>query len=140
MVNDMLALYEKIMKGVKSMIRTAFLFFLVILMGSIIIVLAFTEGWVKIVVTPSRPQNGIEQPKPENGLEQRDANPIEDQFMENQLFSIIKHVIEPGETLFDLENLYGTNWRVIQRLNKIKDPIHLQPGTIIRVPIRIADS
>ncbi len=60
--------------------------------------------------------------------------------MRNPTFDLIKHPIEPGETLFDLENKYGTNWKVIQKLNKSEDPIRIQSGKIIHVLIRIVDS
>ncbi len=140
MVNDVLTLYDNITKGVRKMIRTFFLVSLLILLGSIIIVLAFSQGWIKILIMPQGNAKEIEGTNSDNNLEQRNDNSIDDYFQDNPLFNIIKHEVEPGETLFDLENLYGTSWQVLKKLNKIKDPIRLQPGLIVRVPIRIADS
>lgn len=140
MVSDMLVLYENITKGVRKMIRNFFLFFLVILFGSIIAVIAFKDGWITIVVTPNGNGSAIEKTEPEDFYDQRNDESIDEQFMRNPTFNLIKHPIEPGETLFDLEKKYGTSWKVIQKLNKIDDPIRIQPGKIIQVPIRIVDS
>lgn len=122
------------------MIRNFILFFLVILFGSIIIIFAFTEGWIRIVVNPNGIEDGIDRNEQDNRYDQRNDESIDEYFMMSPSFDLIKHPIEPGETLFDLEKRYGTNWKVIQKLNKIGDPIRLQPGKIIRVPVRIADS
>jgi hypothetical protein len=122
------------------MIRTFVLFSLVILFGSIIIVLAFTEGWIKIVVTPNGNGQRIERIEPENYWDQPKEKSIDEYFLRNPSFDLIKHTIEPGETLIDLEKKYGTSWKVIQRLNNIEDPLRVQPGKIIHVPIRTVNS
>jgi len=140
MVSDMLVLYENVTKGVRKMIRNFFLFFLVILFGSMIAVIAFKDGWITIVVTPNGNGPAMEKTEPEDFNDRRNDEWIDEQFMRNQTFDLIKHPIEPGETLFDLEKKYGTSWKVIQKLNKIEDPIRIPPGKIIQVPIRIVDS
>jgi len=140
MVNDMLVLYENVTKGVRKMIRTFILLCLVILLGTIIMVIAFKDGWIQIVFTPNGNGTEIERTEPIQPLYQRNDESIEDYFMRNPSFDLIKHPIEPGETLIDLENKYGTSWKVIQKLNKIDDPIRVQPGKIISVPIKIVKS
>lgn len=140
MISDMVVLYDNITKGVRKMIRNFILSFLVVLLGSIIIIFAFTEGWIRIVVTPNGNGEGIDRNEPENFFDQQNDESIYEYFMRNPSFGLVKHPIEPGETLIDLEKKYGTSWKVIQRLNKIDDPIRLQPGKIIQIPIRIADS
>lgn len=46
--------------------------------------------------------------------------------------------IRPGDTLWDLTALHlkpGTDWRRLQRHNRIADPYRLAPGTRLRVPV-----
>ncbi len=62
----MLVLYENVTKGVRKMIRNFILFFLLILLGSIITVIAFKDGWIKIVVTPNGDGETIDRIEPEN--------------------------------------------------------------------------
>ena len=61
---------------------------------------------------------------------------INDQLI-NKNYKMIKHVLEPGETLQDLQKNYGTDWRVIKKMNKIIDVRQLRTGRIILVPVKM---
>ena len=48
--------------------------------------------------------------------------------------------VQPGDNLFDLTNDYlkdKASWRELQRLNHVADPLKLQPGTTLSMPIRL---
>ncbi len=48
------------------------------------------------------------------------------------------HVVEPGDTLIGLRDellQLGTNWRLIQRLNRVANPNRLRPGSELRIPV-----
>jgi membrane-bound lytic murein transglycosylase D len=46
----------------------------------------------------------------------------------------IYHIIQPGETLWDISNLYeGTSVEQIMKLNNISDTKHLKPGLKIKI-------
>jgi len=135
-MSEIVELYENIIKGVRRMIRNLFLLFLVFVLFIIIVVMAFHEGWVKIVIDP----DGSKGNEGSNTFYyERNEDDIEYYFKTNPEFDLVRHIVEPGETLFDLENKYGTNWKVIQKVNKIADPIQLKIGTVVRVPVRLAD-
>ncbi len=139
MINDMLVLYDSVTKGIKKTIRNLFLLFLVILFGAIILVIAFSQRWITVVVNP----NGHAKPlefEQENYFDQRNDESILNNFQKNRMFDIVRHPVEPGETLIDLEKRYGTNWKVIQKLNRINDPIRLTPGEMIWVPVKSVPS
>lgn len=139
MMNDMLILYDTVTKGVKKTIRGFFLLFLVILFGAIILVIAFTQGWIKIIVNPNGHDETFENVR-EYNFDERSEESIIRYFQLNRMFDIIRHSVEPGETLIDVEKRYGTNWKVIQKLNRISDPIRLNPGEMIWVPVKMIDS
>lgn len=139
MMNDMLILYDTVTKGVKKTIRGFFLLFLVILFGAIILVIAFTQGWIKIIVNPNGHNETFENVR-EYNFDERSEESIIRYFQMNRMFDIIRHSVEPGETLIDVEKRYGTNWKVIQKLNRISDPIRLTPGEMIWVPVKMIES
>jgi hypothetical protein len=139
MMNDMLFLYDTVTKGVKKTVRNFFLLFLVILFGAVILVIAFSQGWIQVVVNPNGHNETFENLR-EYNFEDRNDESILKHFQMNRLFDIVRHSIEPGETLIDLEKRYGTSWKVIQKLNRISDPIRLNPGEMIWVPVKIIDS
>ena len=45
------------------------------------------------------------------------------------------HTLNRGETLIDLEEHYGVDWRVIKKFNQIEDERKLQVGQVILIPI-----
>ena len=52
----------------------------------------------------------------------------------------LEHTVVQGDTLIGLSNrllLPGTRWTVIQRLNRIRDPHRLQPGSQLRLPLAL---
>ena len=126
-------------KGGKKTIRGFFLLFLVILFGAIILVIAFTQGWIKIIVNPNGHEETFENVR-EYNFDERSEDSIIRYFQMNRMFDIIRHSVEPGETLIDVEKRYGTNWKVIQKLNRISDPIRLTPGEMIWVPVKMIES
>jgi hypothetical protein len=139
MMNDILVLYDSVTMGIKKTIRNFFLLFLVILFGAIILVIAFSQRWITVAVN----LNGHAKPlefEEENYFDQRNDESILNNFQKNRLFDIVRHPVEPGETLIDLEKRYGTNWEVIQKLNRINDPIRLTPGEMIWVPVKSVPS
>lgn len=52
-------------------------------------------------------------------------------------FIFIKHTLKSGETLMDIEKLYGTRWQVIKKINNITNETKLEPGRIIFIPVKI---
>ncbi|HEX9972651.1 MAG TPA: LysM peptidoglycan-binding domain-containing protein [bacterium] len=135
MMSDMLVLYDNVARGAKKTIRNFFLVSLVIVFGIIILVIAFSQGWITVVVNPIGHDKPFEYEQ-ENYFDQRNDESIPEYFQKNRLFDIVRHSVEPGETLIDLEKQYGTNWKVIQKLNRINDPIRLNPGEMIWVPVK----
>lgn len=61
-------------------------------------------------------------------LEQREKNLIP------YRYDVI-HEVQPRETLNDIANHYGVNWKVLKRINKIDDPTRLHPHEKLLVPI-----
>jgi len=45
------------------------------------------------------------------------------------------HIVQPGDTLWDIALAHGISWQELASLNKIKDPTTLQVGTRLRLPI-----
>lgn len=139
-MSEIIALCENLTKGVKRMIRNFFLLFVVFVLVIIIVVIAFHEGWITIVINPHRNnyENGNSGVYNEESViyDQR----MDEIFWDNELFDLLNHIVKPGETLFELENKYGTSWKVIRKLNHIENPLHLPAGNVIRVPVRKVDS
>jgi hypothetical protein len=51
--------------------------------------------------------------------------------------------IQPGDTLLSLTEAYladGASWRALQRINQVADPLRLQPGAYLRMPIELLRS
>lgn len=44
------------------------------------------------------------------------------------------HIVQPGDTLWDIAMAHGISWQELAALNKIKDPAALQVGTRLRLP------
>lgn len=139
-MSEVLEIYENVTKGVRKMIRSLILTFLVIVLGTIVLVTACQNGWLQIRITPGGAKESNSSGKIENENSEILYQWIEESFRNNTLFDLLEHVVEPGETLFDIENKYGTDWKVIQKLNRIENPMRLTAGKIIRVPVRIVDS
>ncbi len=139
-MSDLLMLPGLIRQEVTKMFRSVIRFSFLMLLLMIMFMLMLSAGWVQIVCdvpkissTMKGIKNGIQKPsvpidRPENeGVEQRS-------------YRLEPHIVNPGETLFDLERKYQVNWKVLERINKVSDPLRLPVGTIIWVPIRVADS
>jgi N-acetylmuramoyl-L-alanine amidase len=47
------------------------------------------------------------------------------------------HVVQPGDTLYDISLVYNISWQELADLNKIKDPAKLQIGTVLRLPSHV---
>ncbi|WP_077037996.1 FecR domain-containing protein, partial [Pelomonas sp. KK5] len=48
--------------------------------------------------------------------------------------------VQAGDNLFDLSTAYlkeRTSWRELQKLNHVPDPLRLQPGSTVKMPIRL---
>jgi len=129
-----------IRQEVHKMVKNLFYIGLLLLLFFLMLLMMLTAGWLKIVVDGSEIINDIKNVG--NGIISNEENQQkpEDSIQENRLFRVEYHTIKPGENLFDLENQYGTNWKVIQKVNNIENPLRLQTGTILQVPVRVADS
>lgn len=44
------------------------------------------------------------------------------------------HVVQPGDTLWDIAMAHGVSWQDLAALNRIKDPTTLQVGARLRLP------
>lgn len=47
------------------------------------------------------------------------------------------HVVQSGDTLYDIALVYNISWQELVTLNKIKDPGKLQIGTVLRLPSHV---
>lgn len=139
-ISDLLLLPGIIRQEVTKMFRSVmrFSFFMLLLM--ILFMLMLSAGWIQIVCNPSRItetmkgiKNGIQQPTERGDLQDYEA-------VERRSYRLEPHIVNPGETLFDLERKYQVNWKVLERINKVTDPLRLPVGTIIWIPVRLADS
>lgn len=45
------------------------------------------------------------------------------------------HIVQPGETLYDIGKYYGVDWKIIKRVNKIQEPLKLYPKEKLLIPI-----
>ncbi len=139
-MNDLVAVYERIAKGVKRMIRYLIFLFFAFVMLIVLLLFGIINRVVKIDLTPgneSMPAREIERgPYYLERLEE----PIPPVKMDDRYFDWVKHPVERGETLFDLEKKYGTNWKVIGRVNRIEDPLRLDAGHIVYIPVRKIES
>lgn len=139
-MSDLLLLPGQIRQEVTKMVKSIFRLGFLLLLLLVLFMMMLSAGWIKIIVNGPEISSDIKSvrngivPQPPSNLEQNNDS------IENRLFKFESHVVSSGETLFDLERSYGTNWKVIQRINSIEDPLRLKVGTIIRVPVRIADS
>lgn len=51
-----------------------------------------------------------------------------------------RHVLQPGETLIGISGQLlerPANWPTLQRLNRIADPYHMLPGSVISIPVAL---
>lgn len=137
-MKEVLAIYEKFKKEVRNMIRSFFLILFIFLLGLIMIMMAFSAGWIKIVVNGDEIKSDIQNVGKNVGTkdEQQQLFP-ENSVTLNRSYQLIKHVLMPGETLYDLEKEYGTNWKVIQKVNQISNPNRLRAGMIILIPVKV---
>lgn len=61
----------------------------------------------------------------------------EQRMKETPRFKIVNHVVVKGETLEQLSQRYGINWRVIQRVNHMNEGDKLMVGQRLRIPSKI---
>lgn len=50
------------------------------------------------------------------------------------------YAVRPGDTLIDIANTYlthPTSWEKLQKINRVSDPKHLQPGSKLRLPVSL---
>ena len=69
--------------------------------------------------TPTKPQP--EKPKPEKPGKPAPA-PAK------------LHIVKSGESLYSISKQYGTTWKTLQKLNKIKNPHWIYPGQTLKLP------
>lgn len=47
--------------------------------------------------------------------------------------------VKPGDNIWDISERYLTSalyWKKLQALNNVKDPLHIPPGTLIKIPVK----
>jgi len=108
----------------------------------LILLISFASGWIIIHCDGSKVMGNINQFGENNRKTDRFETPDEDyemmsEYLTSGRYKLVKHVLRNGETLFDLQKYYGTNWRIIQKVNKISDVRRLRSGQIIYVPVKI---
>lgn len=130
----------KLQQEVQRMVKNLFFIGFLLLLFFLVILMMLTAGWLRIIVDGSEVIKDIRNVG--NGIISKEdiQQKPENRNWDNQMFSVKSHKVKPGETLLDLENQYGTNWKVIKRVNKIENPFRLKTGAILQVPVRIADS
>ena len=47
----------------------------------------------------------------------------------------IEHIVQPGETLFDIAQHYGISIEALAKANSIVDPTQVKPGDKIKIPV-----
>ncbi|MDZ7331412.1 MAG: LysM peptidoglycan-binding domain-containing protein [candidate division KSB1 bacterium] len=139
-MSDLLLLPGQIRQEVTKMFRSVIRFSFLMLLLLIMFMLMLSAGWIQIVCNPSRInetmkgiKNGIQQPTAPNEQPNNEG-------VEQRSYRLEPHIVNPGETLFDLERKYQVNWKVLERINKVTDPLRLPVGTIIWIPVRVAES
>ncbi|OQX85103.1 hypothetical protein B6D60_08415 [candidate division KSB1 bacterium 4484_87] len=135
-MTPLINLVTSIWKGVIGLVRLSF-FLLVIL------IFAFSSGWLKIQCDPVKMRADIQQRIQEikeaiSAENQEDQNFESIQVLQRYRvgYDLLEHRIRAGERLIDLERIYGTSWRVIQKINNISDPRRLMAGQVILVPVK----
>lgn len=139
-ISDLLLLPGQIRQEVTKMLKSILRFGFLLIIILVLFMMMLSAGWIQIVVNGREISDDIKNVGNEIVPRQRSEMEMRNDFIENRSFKLESHIVNPGESLFDLERSYGTNWKVIQRINKIEDPYRLTVGTIIWVPVRIADS
>jgi len=134
-MNELLRSIDGLIKGVKSTMRIF-----------LIVVIAIAAGWIKIVCDTNELKNDFEggvktlQERFNNHKQVEKSDLTNNDRAHDQLNSkgyyIIEHKLAKGETLSDLQLRYKTDFRVIQKVNKIEDVRRLFPGQIIIVPVK----
>ena len=120
------------------MIKSFMIFFLSI----IILLISFVSGWIKINCDGNKIMGDIDLFKENSSEEYRYETPDKDYELMNEYltsgnYTLVKHALKNGETLYDLEKYYGTNWLIIQKVNKINDVSRLRSGQIIFIPVKV---
>lgn len=131
-------------KGVKMMIRTCFLFFVFFVMLLVIIVAVFSSGWVRVVVDAKEVREDIDRTfnimknndREESGDDVKYIEQIEMELLKNG-YDTLRHRLNEGENLLDLERIYGINARVIQKVNGIRHHSQLETGQLIVIPLKL---
>ena len=136
-MNALINLMVKFWKGVIGVIRLSFLIF-------IVFIFALASGWIKIECVPDKIRadlkKGINNVKIMiSGLQTDDGQWQQEDNQQQKKYIIIQHQLQEGETLLDLQAKYGTDWRVIQKVNHITNENQLIAGQILEVPIRIRE-
>lgn len=139
-MNDLVAVYERIAKGVKRMIRYLIFLFFAFVMLIVLLLFGILNRVVKIDLTPGNESTPAQEIEHGPYYLERLEEPIPPAKMDDRYFDWVKHPVERGETLFDLEKKYGTNWKVIGRVNRIEDPLRLDAGHIVYIPVRKIES
>lgn len=127
-------LISKFWKEVIGMLRISFLLL-------IFFIFAIARGWLTCDAERVKKdlKNGVKGAMAaisSRNLTHTQWNEKEESRNENRKnYYIIRHQVREGETLLDLQAEYGTHWKVIQKVNGIKNPNYLRTGEIIRVPI-----
>ncbi|MDT0121306.1 5'-nucleotidase C-terminal domain-containing protein [Paenibacillus sp. RRE4] len=74
--------------------------------------------------TPTKPQP--EKPKPEKPVKPAPGKPAP--------APAKLHIVKSGESLYSISKQYGTTWKTLQQLNKIKNPHWIYPGQTLKLP------
>ncbi len=135
-MSTLVSLFTNIWKGVIGVIRISFLLL-------VFLVFALASGWIEVRCNPEKVHEDIQKRIADLKIMISSQNATKSEFRQAQIFQsqddknyyLILHRVQSGETLTDLERVYGTNWRVIQRANDISDPRHLSPGRLIIIPV-----
>ena len=114
---------------------------MILILSFLILLMSFASGWIKIHCDGNQminSFNGIK--KQSNGTyekqEDKDGYELMYEYL-NSGYTLVKHILREGETLFELQQLYGTDWRIIQKVNNINDARYLRSGQIIFVPVKV---
>lgn len=75
----------------------------------------------------------LTEPQGAAGLEQADQDT--DQSDSGAAVEVVQHEVQPGETLFQVADMYGVTVQEIAAANHLVNPLEVQAGTVLIIPL-----
>ena len=137
-MSEVTEMINSVTNGVRKTIRNFLIF-------AALLLLAFNSGWLKIVCDTQEMKKDtastIEKVVGSNSLtrEEQKYENIEKQLRRGK-YRLVEHILGEYETIYDLQQIYGTDMLLIQRFNNLRYAHYVKPGQIILVPVKVERS